>query len=237
MKRFITLMMVIVTLLTFSVNVMAADLEFVPSIEDKGAPDVVTKDDGKGGVIVGVITDANGNTLSTEKEECIIITPIREASSANLTEAEKKELLAVYEELKDKGADALPGLTKDDLAIRDLFKVSSNCNDIKEFLPVDGNTLALTFNLNLGAKAHVEAMIYADGAWSKLPVVNNGDGTVTATFEKFGIVAFLTESTGDSPDTGDASGADQALWISLMAVSAALLVALAVVARRKSAEK
>ncbi len=238
MKRFVVLMMVVATLLTFSVQALAADLEFVPSIEDKGAPDVVVKEDESGNIIVGEIVDANGNKLSSEKEECIIITPVRLVESSNeLTEAEKKEMLAVYKELKEKGTSALPALEKKDLVIRDLFKISSDCNDIKEFLPVEGNTLSMQFKLNLGAKDHIEAVIYVDGAWSKVPVVNNGDGTVTVKFDKFGIVAFLTETAGTSPDTGDSSNADMALWISLMGVSAALLVVLTVASRRKNAEK
>ncbi len=228
MKKIVTLLTVAVMLLTFSVQALA--VQFVPSIEYKGAPVLVTKDvDGK--EIAGSIKDADGVELSAEEADCVIITPVADEKDA------ESELLKRYNELKEKGEDVFGDQVEKDMVVRDLFAVSSECEKMNELMPVAGNTIALTFDLNLGANAPVAAMIYANNAWTKLPVVNNGDGTVTATFEDLGVVAFLTETTADGPDTGDDSAKDMALWISLMVVSAGAIVALLVVARRKKAEK
>lgn len=261
MKKIVTLLTVAVMLLTFSVQALA--VQFVPSIEYKGAPAVVTRmEDGK--EIIGKIVDANGNVLSIEEPGCIIVTPVGEvyekkadtgaltllnpisfgfalkaeaAEEHQVTEEVKNDLIGAYDELKEKGTDVFGGQVEKDMVVRDLFAVSTECENILDLLPVNGNTLDLTFDLNLDAKAPVAAMLCVNDQWKKMPVVNNGDGTVTATFEDLGVVAFLTETTADGPDTGDDSAKDMALWISLMVVSAGAIVALLVVARRKKAEK
>ena len=226
MKRVVTVLTVVVMLLTFSVQALA--MQFVPSIDYKGAPELVSRTEGDK-EIVGVIKDADGKELAKEEEDCIIVTPVGEAK-------DESELSKTYKELKDKGVEAFGDKVEKDLVVRDLFEVSSECETLKEKLPVEGNTIALTFKLNLGKKDAISAMIKVNGAWKKLPVVNNGDGTVTATFEELGIVAFLSE-TAAGPDTGDDSAKELALWIGLMVVSAGAIVALLVVARRKKAEK
>lgn len=232
MKRVVTLLMTVVLLLTVTVQAMAVG--FVPSIGYKGAPALVSSEDG----YVGVIKDSAGKELSKEEADCIVITPVAEAeTSKDLSYEEQKVFLAVYKELKEKGIEIFPELKNKNIVVRDLFNISSDCDKLNEFLPKEGNTLNLTFNLNLGKKANIEAMLYADGKWAKMPVVNNADGTVTVTFEKLGIVAFLVEGGEAAPDTGDHSAKDLALWIGLMVASAGAIVALLVVALRKKSAK
>ncbi len=227
MKKIVTMLTVVVMLLTFSVQALA--VQFVPSIEYKGAPELVTKtEDGK--EIVGKIVDADGKLLATEDPDCVIIIPVADAAG-------NEALTNAYAALKDKGVEVFGDAVESDMVVRDLFAVTTECKDMQELLPVAGNTIALSFDLNLGKKDSIVAMICVNDTWKKLPVVNNGDGTVTVTFEELGVVAFLTETTAAGPDTGDHSAKDLALWIGLMVVSAGAIVALLVVARRKKAEK
>ncbi|MBQ8894609.1 MAG: hypothetical protein IJ043_09435 [Clostridia bacterium] len=246
MKKIVSVLMILVTLFTFSVTAMAADVEFVPSIGNKGAPELVVDGD-----VIGHVRNPEGDILSTEHTDCLIITPVAEANtSTEIPEDARDILLQVYEELSKPGtklSEECPELKKavaaelgenktaDDLVVRDLFDVTSVCSDLDQHLAKEGNVLDLTFKLGLGKDAFVTAMVYVDGAWKPLPkVVNNGDGTVTAYFEALCPVAFLVEAdvAGQSPDTGDHSASDLALWIALMAVSLALIVVLVVFARR-----
>ena len=149
----------------------------------------------------------------------------------------KKALVSAYEDIKKNGTKTLEGLVDKGLAVRDMFAVSSECADLLKYLPVEGNKLDLKFDLKIGKDEKVQAVTYVNGVWKKLPIVNNGDGTVTATLEDLGVVAFLGKTTGESPDTGDHSGAELALWISLMAVSAIAIVVLLVVVHRKRTDK
>ena len=194
MKRIVTLMLMVVMLITMSVNAVAAPLGFVPSIENKGAPSIVVIDKENDKDVIGYIVDPDKNKLSTEHDDCLIITPVGEAeTSTEIPEAARKTLLDIYDELKEKGTDAIPGVDGN-MVLRDLFDISSDCGDIDTLLPVDGNTLDLKFDLKVTKNTAVQAMLYTNGAWKKLPVVNNGDGTVTATFEDIGAVAFLVDA-------------------------------------------
>lgn len=236
MKKIVSIMLLVVMLFSMSVNVMAADKDFVPSIENKGAPTVVVIDEENGKKIIGHIVDADKNKLTTEHEDCLVITPVAEAeTSKDIPEDAKKTLLDVYKTLKEQGVESIPGVDSNKV-VRDLFDISSICSDIDTHLPVDGNTIELKFDLKVSKYTDVLGMIFVGGAWQKVPVVNNGDGTITATFEDFGAVAFLVDGSaiGTSPDTGDAFGNNLVLWISIMLASLVLVAILVVVLRRQN---
>ncbi len=224
MKKVLSIVLVMVTLLTFSVSALAANVEFVPSIENKGAPTVV---------------DSNAT---------VTVTPVGEAETSTTLSADAKAaLVKAYDELSAKGAslsalcsdlDAVAaaalgeGKKGDDLVVRDLF-------DVTAANLTEGTALNVTFKLGVAAKDFVTAMVYNNGAWTAVKTVNNGDGTVSCTLEKAGAVALLvpstTGSTAGSPDTGDNS--NLTLWISVMAVALVAIVGLVVVERKKSAVK
>ncbi len=236
MKRILSVVVALMMLGAMSINAFA--LGFVPSIEVKTAPDVVPyMEDGK--EIIGKIVDADGKVLSIEEHDCIVVTPVADAydKESGIKEEVRNALISSYEDIKKNGTKVLEGLVDKGLAVRDMFAVSSECPDLLKYLPVEGNTLDLKFDLKIGKDEKIQAVTYVNGAWKKLPVVNNGDGTVTATLEDLGVVAFLGKTTGESPDTGDHSGAELALWISLMAVSAIAIVALLVFVHRKKTDK
>lgn len=235
MKKIVTIIMLVVMLLSMPVNVMAADKDFVPSIENKGAPTIVG-DDADGKKVIGHVVDSTKKELTTEHEDCLVITPVAEAeTSKDIPEEAKKTLLDVYKTLKEKGVESIPGVDSNKV-VRDLFDISSLCSDIDTHLPVAGNTIDLKFNLKVSKYTDVLGMVFVGGSWHKVPVVNNGDGTITATFEDFGAVAFLVDGSavGTSPDTGDAFGNNLVLWVSIMVASLILVAILIVVLRRQN---
>ena len=248
MKKLFTITVAIIMILTITVSASAA--QFVPSITNKGAPELVVIDIVDGKEVVGFITDAEGNQLSTEYLDCLIISSITEAlNDADLPEGVKEVLLKVYDEFV-KGAklsDVCPDLadivkekwgkdkTPDDLVIKDLFDVTDYCDDINEHLN-GGAVLDLTFDLGIGAGTFITAMVYVDGKW--VPVkncINNGDGTVTVEFTDICPVAFLVPGSGQNMDVVSPITADTSsifTWGAVMVISLAAIVAL-VIYRRK----
>ncbi len=248
MKRLFSIVLAVVMMLTVTVSVSAA--QFVPSITNKGAPELVVIDIVDGKEVVGFITDPDGNKLSTEFLDCLIISSITEAlNGADLPDGVKDELLKVYNEFKDgaKVSDLCPALTDivkekwgedknvDDLVIKDLFDVTDYCEDIPEHLE-GGAVLDLTFDLGIASGSFITAMVYVDGKW--VPVkdcINNGDGTVTVKFDQICPVAFLVPGSGQnmdivSPITADTSSV--LIWGGIMLISLAAIIAL-VIYRRK----
>lgn len=223
MKKLIALLVSVVLVLTLTVS--ASAVEFVPSIENKGAPELVVIDRINGKDVVGFITGPDGNRLSTELLECLVISSLKDAlTDSDLTQEIKDELKKIYEELSNPEtslSDIVKGLdeyikknwddtkTGDDLVVKDLFHIKDLCGDISKFLPEPGSTLDLTFDIGVGKNVFVSAMVYSDGQWQVVPgVVNNGDGTITVTFDKICPVAFLVpssqiNSSTTSPTTGD----------------------------------
>ncbi len=249
MKKLLTLILSIVLMLTITVSASAAD--FVESITNKGAPELVVIDRLNGKDVVGFITGPDGNRLSTEFLECLIITSVSEAATdPDIPDDAKDELLKVYEELNKPGtklSDVCPALndivkekwdkdkTADDLVIKDLFDVTDYCDDIPEHLK-DGAILDLTFDLGIGKDVFITAMVYVDGKWQPVvDCINNGDGTVTVKFDKICPVAFLVPGSGVnlstvSPTTSDASSI--IMWSAAMLVSLVAIISL-VIYRRK----
>lgn len=249
MKRFFTLALAIIMMFTITVTANAA--RFVDSITNKGAPQLIVIDNVDGKNVVGFITDPEGNKVSTEFDDCFIITPVADAETdPNISEEARKELLDAYAELNDadtKLSEICPELndivkekwdadkTADDLVVKDLFDVSDYCDDIEEYLN-NGSVLELTFNVGIDAGTFITAMVYVDGKWQPVvDCINNGDGTVTVKFDKICPVAFLVPGTGAStstvsPTTSDASGV--ILWSVVMVLSLGAIAAL-VIYRRK----
>ena len=248
MKKLFAASLAIILALVLTISASAAP--FVPSITNKGAPDLIVIDRINGKDVVGFITDPDGNKITTEYLDCIVITPITKVLNGESVPDEiKKPLLDVYNEFKDglKISDACPELndivkeqwdkdkTADDLVIKDLFDISHDCEDLTKHFN-NGNILELTFNVGIANGTFITAMVYVDGKW--VPVkdcINNGDGTVTVKFTEICPVAFLVPGNGQnidivSPTTSDAS--QIILWGSVMAVSLLAIVALLVIRRR-----
>ncbi len=248
MKRLIAIVLAIVMLFALALSATAA--EFVPSITNKGEPELVIIDIVDGKEVVGFITGPDGERLSIEYLQCLIISSITEAlNGEDLPEGVAEELIKVYNEFKNgaKLSEECPGLADvvkekwgedkdvDTLVIKDLFDITDYCEDIPTHLK-GGAILDLTFDLGIGAGTFITAIVYVDGKW--VPVndcINNGDGTVTVKFDQICPVAFLVPGGGInadtvSPGTSDASGI--ALWSCVMIISLFAIVAI-VIYRRK----
>ena len=156
--------------------------------------------------IAGRLVDEKGEVLSTTYQDCLIITPVEEVEEVNyLTEAEKQAMTDFNEGVKsgeislsqanpalDEAVKAKLGISADELVIKDLVDVKVICHELKENLPPENTTVTLTFNIGVDADAEVFVVTYKNGEVVMAEdVINNGDGTVTATFENFCPVAFL----------------------------------------------
>lgn len=248
MKRFLAITLSIVMMFALTLSVSAA--QFVPSITNKGAPELIVIDTINGKDVVGFITDADGNKISTEYIDCLIISSITDAlNDKELPEGVKEELLKVYDEFVEgaKISELCPELTDivkekwdkdktpDDLVIKDLFDVTDTCDDISKHLNGEG-VLDLTFDVGIASGSFITAMVYVDGKW--VPVkdcINNGDGTVTVKFDQICPVAFLVPGSGQNMDTVSPITADTSsalIWGGVMVVSLAAIVVL-VIYRRK----
>ena len=243
MKKVLICLLAVVAMFACTLSV-SAEADFVKSITDKGAPDVVGDDDGSIGGILG----DDGEVIHMCHEDHIVITPVAEAETSTEIPEDAKELLQqVYGELCDSDAKlseifddlnddvkAALGEDKDadDLVIRDLFDITGICSELKA-LPKDGQSIELTFDLSVGKDILVLGMIYYDGEWKQLDLTNNGDGTVSVMFTELCPVAFLVPgSAANAPTTGEDLG-KLAVWGGLLAVSAVAIVLLVVFGRKK----
>ena len=238
MRRIISIITAILVCAALACPAFAAS-EFVPSISYKGNPDVVKVSTPSGTEAVAVIRDETGAITNYMPVDCMKFTPVATAAGDAEIPAEAKALLmSVYADLKD-GSVKLPyssDVKAEDMVIRDLFDISFLCEHghVADLAP-EGVAIEMTFDLDIAKDAVVSVMTYKNNAWGEIAkVVNNGDGTITCTFESLCPVAIsvLGEASESPKDTGDAVGRNMHMWIALMTVSAVAVVAL-VVARRK----
>lgn len=224
MKKLSCMLLAVLLCVLAAVPAYAAD-GFVPSITYKDHPEL----DGPGSLVEG------DNTSGEEvKEGCLVITSVADANnSQDIPEDAREELLTVYKLLSE-GTMTLPYDGDQEYVIRDLIDVSLICDDgHKESLAQDNVYIELTFELGVAPGVDVSVMVYLDGQWEDVPkVTNNGDGTVTVLFEDLCTVAFSVPAESHTPpaQTGDNSGIG--IWLVVMVVSAAALVAMAVMRRR-----
>ena len=230
MKKLICLLTVLALAMAFACPVFAAEA-FVPSISDKEEPDIVPDENG----VMGEIWK-DDEVVDKVEGGCLVITPISEAeTSTEIPEDARAELLYVYMELLE-GDMTLPyeqdGLDPETMVIRELIDASWLCEDHPAMLEPEGVTIDLTFDIGVDADTKVYVYVRIDGVWTAVPVINNGDGTVTCTFEELCPIAFcVAAGTGKPPvQTGDEF--NPTLWIVVLAVSAVALVGV-VVLRRK----
>ena len=94
----------------------------------------------------------------------------------------------VAEKLLGKGHNA------DDLVIRDLFDMSFICEEHRDFLPKEGVTLDLKFDLRIDADAVITAMAYVNGECR---------GVATATTAVDGEPLFLMTISGEGAENVD----------------------------------
>lgn len=247
MKKVISCVLLLVMLLSFTLTAVADDVDFVSSIANKGAPDLVEFTAESGEVAVGYVRDQNDQIVEVITADEVMITAVGEAETSGDISAEAKEvLLRVYEELCEPGASLAKlcaalnddvaaalgaGNNADNLVVKDLFDLTL-LGDAAAAMTED-RYAELTFDISLPKDSYVAAMVYANDGWLASSIVNNGDGTVTCKLDATGPVAFMVPGATSGADTGDESGASLIFWGCTMAVSLAAIVVLAVVIYRR----
>lgn len=183
---------------------------FTPSVEQKGAPELVAAPDAPKGAAVA-IKDADGNVVAGIPAEEIVMTSV--ADSEDAPEAVKEEMKAAYDSVANAAslAEVVPELDKaledrkagvkaEDLVVRDLVNVSVSEEAAKK-LAETGNNVTLSFKLGMKQDDFLMVMCFVDGQWVILDadqVEILEDGTVNVTFrEKIGTIAFVVERSGD----------------------------------------
>lgn len=224
MKRSLSVALVFLMMTALCCSAFAAEDTFVPSISYKEFPEIVEDEDG----YIGEIINSNGDVLEYVLMECLILTPVSQAAtSTQIPEDAKTLLLQIYEQLSN-GTMKLPteklaeNLEPDEVVIRELFDLSWKCEDHKEMVAATGNMLVMTFNINVAQADVVYAMTYKNGEWNPIvSVVNNGDGTVTCTFENLCPVAFVVGEDVDGPEPVEPGGSNVGVWVAAGGASAA----------------
>lgn len=156
--------------------------EFVPSVEYKGGP--------------GVVTAMMSNRDVTS---CVIVSSLEEAieKTTDITQEERDELIEVYNQLVD-GTMVLP--IEGDYVIRDYVDVSflhEGCRKIDDHEQKDeelaDKNVTMTVKMDFYASANEKFMVmaYVDGEWVEVLSENNGDGTINCEFTDICPVVFV----------------------------------------------
>jgi hypothetical protein len=245
MKKIIAIIAVLMLCSAMFLPAAAAENEFTPSVTNKPAPEIVPVTDPDGNPAIGVLLDDDGQIISYVYKECLIVTSVSEANtSTEIPEASREVLLDVYGKLTS-GKMTIPyekhdsKLTTSNMVIRDLYDATFVCNEHPKMLEPEGVVFRITFDINVAKDVDVYTMTYKDNEWNPIiSTVNNGDGTVTCTFEKLCPVEFSVQTDDEPPiQTGDDAANDLILWGCVAAVALVAIVVLTVVSfRGKKAE-
>ena len=240
MKKIIAILAVLMLCAAMVIPAAAANNEFTPSVTNKPAPEIVPVEDPDGEPAIGVICNGDGEIIDYVYESCLIVTPVSQAkTSTEIPDASRQVLLDVYGKLTS-GEMTIPyekhdsKLNTGNMVIRDLFDATFVCEEHPIMLEPEGVTFVITFDIGVAADVDVYTMTYKNDQWDPIvSTVNNGDGTVTCTFEKLCPVEFSVKTAEEPPvQTGDDSGKDLALWGSIAAVAMVGIVVLTVVGVR-----
>ncbi|MBR5126033.1 MAG: hypothetical protein IKU68_04780 [Oscillospiraceae bacterium] len=184
MRKVISL--VLAVLVCASLAAVAFADAFTPSVTYKDAP-----------LMTSAVID--GDTVT----DCVVVTSVQAArkGTTDITEEERDLLIEVYEKLND-GSMKVEGLS-DEYVIRDLVDISfsnEGCrkqpshNDKGNHLAQEGIAVNITLNYGIAADVDVVVMTYIDGKWAPIEkVVNNGNGSLTCTFEDLCPVLFAVK--------------------------------------------
>ena len=161
----------------------AGDTEFTPSVTYKNGPVVIT-------------ASLEGQNV----KDCIVVTNIEQAKkkTTDITQGERDLLVEVYEKLVS-GEMNLP--IEGEYVIRDLVDISFEYADCRqqqdhgnkdEIVARENTLLTLDLDLDIAQEEKMAVYAYVDGQWEEIPnVINNGNGSVTGSFENVCPVAFV----------------------------------------------
>ncbi len=215
MKKILSVLLSLVMVL-MPLAIVASASNFVPSIGYKPAPDINN--------------NPNGNIIITSVEEAPTTTKIPRAVADDLlakyaiVSDSSFKLSSWNDDLNKSVAEVLgEQYDADSLVIREFFNVYSYDESINDYIEVDGQSVTLEFDIDLGGKPLFVLICY-DDQWHFSQVVENGNGAATISFaiaakadgesvaisfEEFGHVAMLVPVDGyDDGESGGTPGDD-----------------------------
>ena len=245
MKKIVCLFLALILCLGIAVPVFAADNGFVPSITYKPEPEIVPVKDENGNEHLGVIRDNEGNVVDYVDHGCFRITPIAHVWDPEIEVPDYiEELLTyVYEGLND-GSLTIDydifnaNLDPSKMVIRDLFDIRWFCEEHLAMHLKEDNTLDIIFDLGVVSEAEIFVASFDESTkeWSPIvKTVNNGDGTVTCTFQHFCALSFSMPMAGTSAPVDDAQAASLLPWIIILLLAVVAFVVVVIIKNKKKA--
>lgn len=245
MRKVLCVLTVLVLCVSMVLPAFAAENGFVPSITYKPNPELVEVIGEDGNEYIGVVRNEDGEIISYLDMECLRITPIAHVWDEEMDVPEDVEqlLLMVYEALNTDAME-IPyekhnaNLDPDNMVIRDLFDARWSCEDHPKMLLPEGVVLELTFDLGVVADAEIFVQTYDEDTkeWSPIvKAVNNGDGTVTCTFEHLCAIAFsMPLAKASAAAVTEVAETPNVLpWVIILIASACAVVGFIVVKSKK----
>lgn len=243
MRRLISAVIAMLFCMTLVGPAYAAEESFVPSISYKPMPEIVSVVGEDGQEHLGVILDENGAVIGYVDDGCLVVTPIAYIwdQDQEVPDDVQRLLMTVYDGLTSNemelpydqcDTDADPS----NIIIRDLFDARWGCQEHCDMVNHDGVVFEMTFELGVAADTEVFVMTYDEDSkeWSPIVnVTNNGDGTVTCTFEHLCAVAFSMTLEPTAVPAVEMTAPDAMLWITVMVVAAAAIVAMLISRNKK----
>lgn len=245
MKKLTCLLLALAMCLSIAAPVFATENEgFVPSITYKPSPEIVTVKDENGEEAIGVVRNEKGEVIDYVEHGCLKITPIAHVWDPEVEVPEDVERLLtfVYEELnaermnipyeKHEGLD----LEGKNMVIRDLFDARWACEEHRAMIEDKGILFEITFDLGISAETPVYVMTYDEETkeWSPIvETVNNGDGTVTCTFEHLCAIEFSMPVAAANAPIDDATSMPIWPWILILVLAVAAILVIVISKRNK----
>lgn len=221
---------------------------FVPSITYKPSPEIVAVKDDAGNEAIGTIVNDKGEILDYVSHGCLDITPIAHVwDPEEEVPADVERLLTfVYEEINAEKME-IPyekheGVKLDGykMVIRDLFDARWACEEHRAMIEDEGILFEITFDLGVSADTPIYVMTYDEETKEWSPVVktvNNGDGTVTCTFEHLCAIEFSMPVAAAVAPGEDVTGMPIWPWILILVLAVAAIVVILISKRNKAEEE
>ena len=243
MKKIICLLTVLVLCAALAAPAFAAE-EFVPSIAYKPQPEIVPVVGEDGREYVGVIRDEDGEIIRYVSEDFLAVTSLALVMDpdSGISQTVRELLKNVYDDLSS-GSMELPydkfggGLDAAKMVIRDLVEVSWASEEYARMLEAEGVTFEITLDLGLDSAAEAFIMTYdalADTWEPIVSAVNNGDGTVTCTFEHLCVVA-ISVPAANPGITGGSQAPGAQPWTVILILAVIGLAVMMLFRNRKTA--
>ncbi len=254
MKKIAALLLAVVLVMATAVPALAAG--FTPSVEAKPAPTVVPQTGSDGEEYEAIIYDESKKQVIGVPDGALIVTPKSEAEAAQTDIKQKLDtayeqiqavnsLAELSSDLEAAAKEVSPDLTVDDLVVRDMFDVSV-MGTYADYLAVEGNSLAIRFDLSTDAQSLVAVLFSEDGkTWKTIPssdIERYGNFSVSIVLYSKGVLAFVFDvgelpvdpNGPDAPQTGDPTWSIVG-WAAAGGV--AILTAAGVAGKKKSFRK